>query len=80
MWKKCFALLLSLTLCLALLPATAFAADSDFDIQDGVLINYFGPDEDVTIPNSVTTIGQFVFTASYVTSVTIPSRVTEIGD
>jgi hypothetical protein len=55
----------------------------DYKINaDGVLIEYIGNGGDVTIPNSVTAIGDSVFYRRWIslTSVTIPSSVTSIGD
>ena len=37
------------------------AANSDFEIRDGVLVRYYGQDEKVTIPKSVTSIGDYAF-------------------
>ena len=81
MRKKILSLTLALVTVLALLPATALAADSDFVIKDGVLIEYKGPGGDVTIPSGVTSIGERAFLeCSSLTSVNIPSGVTSIGD
>lgn len=66
---------------LALMPGTAFAADSDFVIEDGVLTEYNGPGGDVVIPDSVTSIGDYAFlSCDGLTSVTIPDSVTSIGE
>ena len=35
--------------------------NSDFQIEDGVLIEYTGKDKDVVIPDSVTSIGLYAF-------------------
>ena len=52
----------------------------DFVINRGVLTKYVGPGGDVTIPSSVTAIGDHAFEGcSSVTSVTIPNSVTSIG-
>lgn len=77
--KMALSLMLALAMCLGLFPA-AFAADSDFVIENGVLTEYNGKASSVVIPNSVTQIGMRVFSdRSEITSVTIPSSVTVIG-
>lgn len=83
--KRLICLILSLALCLGLLTSTAWAAESEFVIEDGVLTNYHGPGGDVVIPEGVTAIGEYAFgfiTNTYdrsaVTSVTIPASVTTI--
>lgn len=53
-------LILSLILCLNW-SAPAFAAHSDFSVEDGVLIEYTGPGGNVTLPEGVTEIGASVF-------------------
>ena len=53
----------------------------DFVIENGVLVQYKGPDGDVVIPDGVTEIGVWAF--SYhagLKSVTIPESVREIGE
>lgn len=52
---------------------------NDFNIVNGVLIEYFGKGGKVTIPNSVTTIREFAFSGcEKLTSITIPNSVTTI--
>lgn len=81
MKKRFLAVCLALALCLGLMPAPAFAADSEFVIKDGVLTQYNGSGGDVVIPNGVTSIDGWVFfRCEGLTSVTIPNGVTSIGD
>ena len=57
------------------------AADSEFLIEDGVLLEYRGTKSKVTIPKSVTEIGERAFAgAETLKSVTIPKNVTKIGN
>lgn len=62
------------------LPAEAKAASKktvskDFEIKDGVLLSYKGSGGEVKIPDGVTRIGGLAFSASKITSVTIPASV-----
>ena len=53
---------------------------NDFVVINGILTRYKGKDTDITIPNSVTMIGDYAFYGcTSLTSVTIPSSVTKIG-
>ena len=53
----------------------------DLEIEDGVLVEYFGDGGDVVIPNGVTSIGEYAFKdRSGLTSVTIPDSVTRIEE
>ena len=55
--------------------------DGDFLISDGVLEAYKGAGGDVTIPESITSIGGYAFAGcSGLTGVTIPNNVTSIGE
>ncbi len=62
----------------ALIPNKTNAADSDFIIKDGVLMEYLGNDNHVTIPMGVTKIGSHAFMWGNMKSITIPNSVTEI--
>ena len=81
MKKRFLAMFLALTMCLALLPAEALAADSAFTLENGALKEYNGPGGDVVIPDGVTGImnGAFAASKGVVTSVTIPDSVTELS-
>ncbi len=51
------------------------------DSGEKILIGYFGSKTSITIPDSVTGIGDYAFyDCSSLTNVTIPNRVTSIGD
>lgn len=51
------------------------------NIQDGVLLGYYGPGGDIMIPNTVTKIGDEAFKGNKkVSSVTIPGSVVDIGN
>ncbi len=55
--------------------------DNGFMIKDGVLIKYIGTETEITIPNSVTEIGERAFEdCTGLTSVTIGNSVTSIGN
>lgn len=52
-----------------------------FEIEDGVLIQYYGNETNVIIPDGVTTINSSVFEYyDTITSITIPASVTHIGN
>ncbi|MBQ5823305.1 MAG: leucine-rich repeat domain-containing protein [Clostridia bacterium] len=54
---------------------------ADFVIENGVLIKYTGTDADVTIPDGVTSIGDWAFRGcKSLTSIKIPDSVTSIGE
>lgn len=72
---------------LLLMHPTAGAVDADEDeliganIQDGVLLGYYGPGGDIVIPNTVTKIDDEAFKGNKkVTGVTIPGSVVDIGN
>ena len=53
--------------------------ESGFCIKDNALVKYLGKERTITIPNSVTSIGDEAFyRCSKLTSITIPNRVTTI--
>ena len=77
---KSLSTLLVLCTVLALLPGAAWAANSDFVIEDGMLVKYVGPGGEVTIPDGVTEVVDYAFSeCDNLTSVTIPSSVISIG-
>lgn len=52
----------------------------NFQIQNGVLLKYFGADPNVEIPNEVTKIGDHAFEGcEFIKSISIPESVEEIG-
>ena len=78
--RTCLFLLCTLLLAL-LLPSLAGAADSDFQITNGVLTQYTGPGGDVVVPEGVTSIGDWAFgECESLTSIVLPEGVTSIGD
>ncbi|EJF39691.1 leucine rich repeat protein [Clostridium sp. MSTE9] len=96
--NKMLSLFLVLAVCISMfsgIPAFAANSDSDFVIQDGVLMKYNGTAKDVVIPDGVTEIGKEAFTeiryneyisagesmyrGDPITSVYIPDSVERIG-
>ena len=71
----CFILLTSFSL----LPA--LSADNGFDIENGVLTAYTGSASEVTVPSSVSVIGDRAFEDNAdIVTVNLPSSVCSIGD
>jgi len=60
-------------------PAYAEEEEEDFEIVGGVLVKYLGDDDSVTIPDTVTAIGDSAFAGSKLKSVVIPGSVQTIG-
>lgn len=82
MKKRLLSLTLALVMALALLPAAAFAADSDFVIVDGVLETYTGPGGDVVVPEGVYWIKEKAFRTDggyKITSVVLPEGLIALG-
>ena len=64
---------------IALFPA--FSADTDFIVEDSVLLKYEGSDQSVTVPSSVSVIADEAFmNNTAVKSVKLPSSVLSIGN
>jgi hypothetical protein len=80
MRHRIFAFLLVLGLMASFVPALPASASSTFDIQNGVLKDYSGSDENVIIPASVTQIGGDAFAyCKTMKSITFQSSITSIG-
>lgn len=88
MQKRHLMTLLALVLALfalVLLHPTASAAEeeelSGANIQDGVLLGYYGTESNITLPSTVTKIGnEALKNNKKIVSVTIPSSVKDIGN
>ena len=81
MKKRFFPALLALCLCLGL-AVPAFAAEDDFIIEGGVLVEYNGTGGNVVIPDGVTEIAPEVFYGFFSFSglkVTLPNSIRVIG-
>lgn len=81
MKKRFFSALLALCLCLGL-AVPAFAAEDDFVIEGGVLVEYNGTGGNVVIPDGVTEIAPEVFYGFFSFSglkVTLPNSIRVIG-
>jgi len=74
------AIIVAFVLLVAALPTYAGAADSDFEIKNGVLIRYHGTNGTVNVPSTVTAIGDYAFSkSSFVSNVILPASVKTIG-
>lgn len=82
--KKVLCVILCSVLLLGLYPAAFAAENSEFDIQNGVLLHYKGNGGTVTIPAGVTEISGGAFSGvigkSFITSVIIPEGCVKIGE
>ena len=81
-YRKGFVMAFMLVLAMFLsvhIPSSVQAVESDFEIEDGVLIGYHGKDKNVVIPSSVKKIAASAFTWNEtIVSVMIPSSVKSI--
>lgn len=74
-----FCVILILTCVVSVVPA--FSADTDFVVEDTVLLSYTGSSESVTIPSSVTAIASNAFANNTkIKSVKLHNKVYTIGD
>lgn len=65
---------------ITLLPQNVQAEESEFVIQNGVLVKYNGSDKDIIIPGIVTSIKRNAFAkCNGLQSVTIPGNVKKVG-
>ena len=79
MKKLC--LLMAVLLLLSSLSLSAFAAGSDFEIKDEVLVRYKGSAAGVTLPSEISSVGANAFKGNTaVKSISIPDTVYEIGE
>lgn len=79
MKKLC--VLMAVLVLLSSFSASVFAADSDFDVRNGVLVKYSGSDASVTLPSGISAIGASAFKGNTkLRSLTIPSGVYSVGE
>jgi hypothetical protein len=80
MFKKSLSTLLIIFIIFSLTPVATVAKDSEFVINDGVLVRYNGFGGDVVVPDGVKSIGESAFANfASVNSVILPNSVTSIG-
>jgi|GEM_PF-1670416 len=80
MLKKSLSTLLVILIIISTMPIIVFAQDSDFVINNGVLVRYNGLGGVVIIPEGVTSIGESAFASiASITSIKLPDSVTTIG-
>ncbi len=81
MSMKKFIIILSAILIVFIAILPVLSAESDFVVEDGVLLEYVGNSKSITIPSSVSVISDEVFiNNTSLESVTIPDSVLSIGD
>ncbi|MCL2815636.1 MAG: leucine-rich repeat protein [Oscillospiraceae bacterium] len=81
MMKRHLAIFVALVLLISAIPLYVGAADSDFEVQNGVLMRYNGKNGIVSVPNTVKEIGKYAFSKnSYISKVILPDSVTTIGE
>ena len=80
--KKLISVFCVILVLVCMIPViSAFSADSDFVIEDGVLLSYTGEDKSVTIPSSVRVVSYRAFADNKtIESVKFGSELYSIGD
>ncbi|MBQ6626600.1 MAG: leucine-rich repeat protein [Ruminococcus sp.] len=80
--KKLISVFCAILVLVCMVPViTAFSADTDFVIEDGVLTNYVGEDKNVVIPSSVRVISYRAFAGNKnIESVKFSDELYSIGD
>ena len=71
--KRFFGLLTAMILMLTAVAPLGLAAEEDYVIENGVLLEYKGEGGDIVIPEGVTKIGKEVFQFKRVESIQFPS-------
>jgi hypothetical protein len=80
MLKKSLSMLLVILMLFSTMSVLASAQDSDFVVNNGVLVRYNGSGGAVVVPDGITNIGESAFeNLASVTSVKLPNSVTTIG-